>query len=58
MINKAGSGRFAFMEAGEVARRLGIDRVTLELWIKEGRIKTHRGVGREAFFRASDVEAL
>ena len=58
MINKAGSGRFAFMEAGEVARRLGIDRVTLEMWIKEGRIKTHRGVGREAFFRASDVEAL
>ena len=58
MVNKAGSGRFAFLDAGEVARRLGIDRVTLELWIKEGRIKTHRGVGREAFFRASDVEAL
>ncbi len=58
MVNKPGSGRFAFMDAGEVARRLGIDRVTLALWVKEGRIKTHRGVGREAFFRASDVEAL
>jgi excisionase family DNA binding protein len=58
MVSKFGSGRFAFMDAGEAARRLGIDRVTLELWVKEGRIKTHRGVGREAFFRAGDVEAL
>ncbi len=58
MINKPGGGRFAFMDAGEVARRLGVDRVTLELWVKEGSIKTHRGVGREAFFRAADVETL
>ena len=58
MFNKPGGGRFSFMDAGETARRLGIDRVTLELWVKEGRIKTHRGVGREAFFRASDIEAL
>jgi hypothetical protein len=26
--------------------------------VKDGRIKTHRGVGRDFFFRASDVEAL
>ena len=58
MINKPGSGRFAFMDASDVARRLGVDRVTLDNWVKEGRIKTHRGVGREAFFRAADVEAL
>jgi len=58
MINKPGGGRFAFMDAGQAARRLGVDRVTLELWVKEGRIKTHRGVGREAFFRAGDVETL
>jgi len=51
-------GRFAFMDAGETAKRLGIDRVTLDQWIKEGRIKTHRGVGRDVFFRSSDVEAL
>jgi excisionase family DNA binding protein len=51
-------GRFAFMDAGETARRLGIDRVTLDQWVKDGRIKTHRGVGRDFFFRASDVEAL
>jgi excisionase family DNA binding protein len=58
MINKPGGGRFAFMDAADVARRLGVDRVTLDNWVKEGRIKTHRGVGREAFFRAADVEAL
>jgi excisionase family DNA binding protein len=58
MVNKSGGGRFAFMDASDVARRLGIDRVTLESWVKEGRIKTHRGVGREAFFRTADVEAL
>ena len=51
-------GRFAFMDAGETARRLGVDRVTLDQWVKEGRIKTHRGVGRDVFFRSSDVEAL
>ncbi|GLV57700.1 hypothetical protein KDH_45360 [Dictyobacter sp. S3.2.2.5] len=58
MVGKPGSGRFAFVDAGETARRLGIDRVTLDLWVKEGRIKTHRGVGRDVFFRAGDVEAL
>jgi len=58
MVGKPGSGRFAFVDAGEAARRLGVDRVTLDLWVKEGRIKTHRGVGRDVFFRAGDVEAL
>jgi hypothetical protein len=46
------------MDAGEAAKRLGVDRVTLDLWVKEGRIKTHRGVGREAFFRSGEVEVL
>ncbi|HEX4203653.1 MAG TPA: helix-turn-helix domain-containing protein [Ktedonobacteraceae bacterium] len=58
MMNPAGGGRFAFIDAGEAARRLGIDRVTLEQWLKDGRIKPVRGVGREAFFRTSVVEAL
>ncbi len=58
MIGKSGTGRFAFMDAGEAARRLGIDRVALDQWVKDGRIKPHRGVGREVFFRSSDVEAL
>lgn len=63
MLNKPGGpggpgGRFAFIDAGEAARILGIDRITLEQWIKDGRIKPKRGVGRESFFRAADVQAL
>ncbi|GCE18242.1 helix-turn-helix domain-containing protein [Dictyobacter kobayashii] len=58
MVSKPGGGRFAFVDAGEAARRLGIDRVTLDLWVKEGRLRTHRGVGRDVFFRSGDVEAL
>ena len=58
MMNRPGGARFAFMDASDVARRLGVDRITLEEWVKQGRIKPHRGVGKEAFFRSSDVEAL
>lgn len=52
------SGRFAFMDAGEAARRLNVDRVTLEQWTRAGRIKAHRGVGKDVFYRSGDVEAL
>ncbi len=58
MVSKPGGRGFAFIDAGEAARRLGIDRVTLEQWVKDGRIKPYRGVGRDLFFRAADVEAL
>lgn len=58
MVSKPGGGRFAFVDAGEAARRLGIDRVTLDQWVKDGRLRPHRGVGRDVFFRAGDVEAL
>jgi len=58
MVSKPSGGRFAFVDAGETARRLGIDRVTLDQWVKDGRIRPHRGVGRDVFFRAADVEAL
>ncbi len=54
----AGGPRFAFVDAGEAARRLNIDRLTLEQWVRDGRLKAHRGVGKDAFYRASDVEAL
>src|SRR5437588_9455201 len=56
MINRP--GRFAFVDAGEAARILGIDRVTLEQWVREGRIKPHRGVGRDSFYRTADLQAL
>lgn len=58
MVGRPGGARFAFMDAGEAARRLGIDRITLEQWTRDGRIKAHRGVGKDVFYRASDVEAL
>ncbi len=58
MVSKPGSGRFAFIDAGEAARILGVDRVTLDQWIRDGRLKSHRGVGRESFFRTADIEAL
>ena len=58
MVSKPGGGRFAFIDAGEAARVLGVDRVTLDQWVRDGRIKPHRGVGREAFFRTSEIEAL
>ncbi|MEO7022091.1 MAG: helix-turn-helix domain-containing protein [Ktedonobacteraceae bacterium] len=60
MPGKSGPGgaRFAFLDAGETARRLNIDRITLEQWTRDGRIKAHRGVGKDAFYRTADVEAL
>jgi hypothetical protein len=58
MISNPGGPRFAFIDAGEAARRLGIDRVTLEQWVKDGRIKPYSGVGRDLFFRSAHVEAL
>ena len=53
-----GGGRFAFVDAGDAARRLGVDRVTLEQWTRDGRIKAHRGVGKDVFYRTAEVEAL
>jgi excisionase family DNA binding protein len=58
MVSRPGGGRFAFVDAGEAARRLGIDRITLDQWVKDGRIRPHRGVGRDSFFRTADIEAL
>jgi len=60
MPGKSGPGgaRFAFVDAGEAARRLGIDRVTLEQWTSDGRLKAHRGVGKDVFYRSGDIEAL
>ena len=60
MLNNPGmSGvRFAFLDAGETARQLQIDRTTLDQWVRDGRIKAYRGVGRESFFKAAEVQAL
>ncbi|HEY6406379.1 MAG TPA: helix-turn-helix domain-containing protein [Ktedonobacteraceae bacterium] len=60
MLNMSGpgSGRFAFLDAGETARRLNIDRVTLDQWVRDGRLKAYKGVGRDSFFKSADVDAL
>ena len=58
MMSRSGGARFAFLDAGETARRLGIDRVTLDQWIRDGRIKAYKGVGRDSFFKTSEVDAL
>lgn len=57
MMGRSGS-RFAFLDAGETARRLGIDRITLDQWVRDGRIKAYKGVGRDSFFKTAEVEAL
>ncbi|HEY7127068.1 MAG TPA: hypothetical protein VH540_24245 [Ktedonobacterales bacterium] len=51
-------GKFAFLDDSEVVRRLGIDRKTLEQFVKEGRLRTYGGVGKGAFFKTGEVEAL
>jgi len=60
MLNNPGpvGGGFAFLDAGETARRLRIDRTTLDQWVRDGRIKAYRGVGRDSFFKATEVETL
>ena len=61
MVSKpgpGGGGRFAFIDAGEAARMLGIDRVTLDQWVRDGRLRPYRGVGKDSFYRVSDVEVL
>ena len=57
-MSGGGGGRFAFLDAGETARRLKIDRTTLDLWVREGRIKAYRGVGRDSFFKTGEIETL
>ena len=59
MLNNPGAGgRFAFLDAGETAKRLKIDRVTLDQWVRDGRIRAYRGVGRDSFFKSAEVDAL
>lgn len=52
------ASRFAFLDDSEVIRRLGIDRATLEQFVKEKRLRNYGGVGKGAFYKLADVEAL
>lgn len=52
------ASRFAFIDDSEALRRLGIDRKTLEQFIREKRLRAYGGVGKDAFFKAGEVDAL
>ncbi len=52
------ASRFAFIDDTETIRRLGIDRATLDQLVKAGRLRNYGGVGKGAFFKTADVEAL
>ena len=60
MLNNPGpgGGRFAFLDAGETARKLQIDRTTLDQWVRDGRVKAYRGVGKDSFFKTAEIETL
>src|SRR5579863_1268130 len=60
MLNNPGmsGSRFAFLDAGETAHRLEIDRVTLDQWVRDGRLKAYKGVGRDSFYKVADIDAL
>ena len=53
-----GPSRFAFVDEGEVVRRLGVDRDTVLAFVKEGRLRAYPGVGKGSFFKLADLEAL
>ncbi len=50
--------RFAFVDEGEAVRRLDIDRDTLLALVREKRLRAYPGVGKESFYRVSDIERL
>ncbi|MDE3229249.1 MAG: hypothetical protein KGO05_05165 [Chloroflexota bacterium] len=50
--------KFSFIDEGEAVRRLDVDRDTLLTLVREKRLKSYPGVGKGAFFRLSEVEAL
>ncbi|HEX9037284.1 MAG TPA: hypothetical protein VF808_09880 [Ktedonobacterales bacterium] len=52
------SGGFSFIDEGEAVRRLDVDRDTLLTFVREKRLRAYQGVGKGAFFRLADVEAL
>src|SRR5574340_529157 len=50
--------KLSFIDEGEAVRRLDVDRDTLLTLVREKRLKSYPGVGKGAFFRLNEVEAL
>jgi hypothetical protein len=56
--NKPGGRNIAYLNPGESARLLGVDRTTFDALVKEGRIRKFPGVLHETFYRRTDLEKL
>jgi hypothetical protein len=52
------ASRFAFIDDTEALRRLGVDRKGLEQLVQEKRLRAYGGVGKDAFFKSAEVDAL
>lgn len=52
------TSKFSFIDEGDALRRLGVDRDTLQTFVREKRLRAYPGVGKGSFFRVSDIEAL
>lgn len=50
--------KFSFIDEGEAARRMDVDRDTLLRFVREKRLKAYPGVGKGSFYRLNEVEAL
>lgn len=50
--------KFSFVDEGEAARRMDVDRDTLVSLVREKRLKAYPGVGKGSFYRLSEVETL
>src|ERR1700694_3211249 len=50
--------KFAFVDEAEALRRLGLDRDTLLTLVREKRLRAYPGVGKDNFYRISDIDAL
>ena len=50
--------KFSFIDEGEAVRRLDVDRDTLLSFVREKRLRAYPGVGKGAFYRVNEVEAL
>jgi hypothetical protein len=50
--------KFSFIDESEAVRRLDVDRDTLLSFVREKRLKAYPGVGKGAFYRLSEVDAL
>jgi excisionase family DNA binding protein len=47
-----------YLKSAEVAGLFGVNRTTISLWVKKGRLKPHKTLGGNFRFRRGDVERL